>query len=235
MKILITLSVVLTIIDVIIFKTVIKQTDEMLEQMEGIAKLEAGETDNRIYYIIDDEEEINYRYTMQPIKGISQGHEAFIPVYGGTEIENQYIVDLMYYLPESLKQYLVNHEWKVRIVDEIDKKDHVAIVGKTVPDEKTIYLTMDDDFTIYHEVGHILKWNLNNMSKSLPDELSRLCCHNAKSSPYIYNTQNEQLAECLYDYIWYPKEFQEQAPNLYARIKLEVDEEPYKRYTNIED
>jgi hypothetical protein len=152
MKILITLSLVLTTIDVLVFRAVIKQTDEMFDQMEGIAKLEAGETDDRTYYIIDDEEEINYRYTMQPIKGISQGHGAFIPVYGGTEIENQYIVDLMHYLPESLKLYLTKHAWKVRIVDEIDKRDHVRIVGKTVPDEKTIYLTMDDDFTIYHEV-----------------------------------------------------------------------------------
>ena len=229
------ICVLLSELSVMIWAGIIKECDELekeiVQKSIGIELMESGQIDNRPFYVLDDKEEMDYRYTYQPIKGVSQGHEEYIPVSGGTAEEQQYIIDLLSYMPEKFQDQCKDYGWKVEIVKDITSNDSVKTIGRTDPKTKTVYVTMDQPFTVYHEFGHILRWNLNNIPKSVPGELKRLCCHSAYGSPYIYASEEEQIAESLYDYIWYPKEYQEQAPELYSRIQKEVDEESYTRYT----
>lgn len=242
-SVLIALSMAMTIVNIVLIKRGIDEVDEMKEAMDTMSASEEfmklGAKDERPYFLIGDEEEDDFRYERMPYYGVSQEHPFDIPISGGSEGDKQYIADLLYYLPSGIKEYMIDNAWQVQIVKEItDIPGHKApVIGHTDFKTKLIRITMDEPYTVYHEIGHIIyRENLRALkSDTVTEELKTLCCHSADGLLYVYMNRTEQICESLYDYIWYPKEMQTQAPELYRIFNNYLDEEPYKMYTKIKD
>ncbi len=193
-----------------------------------------GAYDDREFYTIEDEEYMNWRITNQPIKGRFKDVSVPIKVRKSdisvSDDDFNYIVECISWIPENFVKKMDSDGWTVIVTRSdnmsskyADANETVEVMGQTDFLKKTITVRTDaDPWVIYHEIGHVVaSYAEDDLMEAGLDryqengELSKLCCHSAYGSPYIYGVADEQLAESLYDFIWYPREMQEQAPTLY--------------------
>lgn len=198
---------------------------------ESISLMDQGYVSTREEYVIEDPEYVVWREDTYPEKG--EYKEVSVPISvtaldtGVTQDEFNYVVECISCIPEEFVRYCSKDGWVVQITstgNELGSQGYENVIthGQTNHEEKTITVHSDYSDCIYHEFGHILEEYAREeleeagfFELTADTELSVLYNHNADNSVYIYLNHGEQLAESFYDYIWYPREMQAQAPTLY--------------------
>lgn len=211
----------------------IKAIEEHHIYKESVKLMSEGAYDTREYYVVEDEDYMQWRIQNQPIRGAEYDTEVLIPVVGTNDLAVGYIRQCVSYIPEFFVKKMAEDGWTIRVTNGQDGLyseyagigDNVEVLGNANYEDKLITVNMEKPFTVYHEIGHVVahyaeeeisEAGLDSFSND--GELSKLCCHSASGSVYVYMNPDEQIAESFFDYIWYPREMQEQAPTLYRII-----------------
>lgn len=199
----------------------------------SIELMDRGYYDQRPSYLIDDQDYIDWRSENQPVYGVYKEASCSIPVIamddGVTQDDLNYVIQSISYIPESFVKQAAADGWKVQIfsVNNLESSyaegyASISVNGQTDHEAKTLSLPSTSLYTIYHEFGHILAdyceeelYDAGLYDFTGTTELSILYNHSALGSVYIYLNPTEQVADSFYDYIWYPREMQDQAPTLF--------------------
>lgn len=199
----------------------------------SIELMDRGYYDQRPSYLIDDQDYIDWRDENMPIYGEYKEASCDIPVIamddGVTQDDLNYVIQSISYIPENFVKQAAADGWKVQIfsVNNLesayaDGYASISVNGQTDHEKKTLSLPSTSLYTVYHEFGHILAayceeelYDAGLYDFTDTTELSVLYNHSALGSVYIYLNPTEQVADSFYDYIWYPREMQDQAPTLY--------------------
>ncbi len=222
-----------------------EETAELMEELNryetsqalysiSVELMDKGYSDARSEFLVEDEEYINWRNESMPVYGGSSSVTLPISVNalddGVTEDDINYVNNCLSNIPSNFLKKAADDGWVVNIVSNGDFKNTLVdgynalqVRGETDRENKTVTVGTDYLECIYHEFGHVLaeEYCYEQLVEAgyydidEKTELSTLYNHNAYGSVYIYLNPAEQLAESFYDYIWYPREMQAQAPSLY--------------------
>lgn len=199
----------------------------------SIELMNGGYKDYRPEYVIDDAEYVAWRDETLPIYNPYEVEMTSkdLPIEIKVDTEDyitvqdyNYVVDCLDVIPENFLQKCADDGWIVEIKkDYISEGDGTVTMGQTNHETKELIVSTQNLSCIYHEFGHILARYADEelqtaglYEPTTQTELGEMYCHSANGSVYIYMNAEEQIAESFYDYLFYPREMQEQAPMLYG-------------------
>ena len=182
------------------------------------------------YTIYDDEGYVSYRDSLLPLYGAPlttlERSGIVLPNESTPEEEWKYAVAIVQCLPTGLYDRLVCDGWRIVFVDSIlEDEDYVVTAGQTVDSERTILIKNGcAEIAVAHEIGHVLlmdyglRKELNACGYTEWDSkgLGRVYSHVGSQSIYDYACFEEHICNLFYDYLFYPRELEEQAPEVYG-------------------
>lgn len=188
---------------------------------------------HRDQIFIKDNEYISWKADRKPKLGDKSinDYSNIVSIKGNVSTDIlQYSYQFLDLLPEAMINHLKDNGWSIILSEEqlvFDKGfGSVYADGCTDYAAKTITLYANEkamNIAVIHEIGHVFHDEIiydilqkNGYGTLNHSEFANIYYHDDQNRDYICGRHSEAVAQCLYEYIFYPVEMEKSVPGLFT-------------------